>query len=86
MSQSKPQVGYPYAVISPLAPEAPVTVDRTTGDLVQRSFCGTLLCGRHIYKFAAEPHGRLCRSCLKEFGGSASPSAAGSRGFRPVTP
>lgn len=86
MSEAKPYVGYPYAVINPADPNSPLTVDRTTGDMVQRSFCATRTCGRAVYRFQYEPVGRLCRSCLREFGGSASPSAAGSRGFRPVTP
>ena len=86
MSQHKPDTGYPYAFINPADPNMPLTVDRTTGLVVERSFCGTLLCGRHVWKFNDEPLGRLCPSCLKEFGGSRKPSSAHSRGFRPVTP
>lgn len=86
MSQPKPYAGYPYAFISPADSNAPLTVDRTTGLVVERSFCATLLCGRHVWRFGDEPLGRLCPSCLKEFGGSRAPGLAGSRGFRPVSP
>lgn len=86
MSQHKPDVGYPYAYINPVDSNSPLTVDRTTGSPVERSFCGTLLCTRSVYVFPGEPPGRVCMSCLKEFGGSRKPALAASRGFRPVTP